>query len=375
MSASVLDHSFGDVLPKKTLDTEEMIPDQVMTKIPQPQKMETLRFDTPRRMNTRNYTLESTERSMKSSNGGGGSSAKPRVPSQNRFGSSPSYQQGQKKKVPEVEKKLPEKKEFNKVLKKKYEPHPHRRETETPPLRQKTRSNSNLKRTEEKSVSSFTKIKTYYEDDDFFEPSEASLQKALAFRKNKLTKLYWQKFLTILMTTTNRKIQAAWFLRIRNLLRKGLIGFMQAVELKYENSEVIEEIKEEKYEEEIQEEELEEEEEEEESENMKMMMEIAKDHYETSAKINVFNNLLEYFVQSHEEGNMYAQYRENYIKRQCFIKWFEVLPKLKEDEDENFELAYEPIIQKFRFIMLAEKSLRQWRNHIAEGGKNQPDDE
>ena len=60
---------------------------------------------------------------------------------------------------------------------------------------------------------------------------------------------------------------------------------MQAVELKYENSEVIEEIKEEKYEEEIQEEELEEEEEEEESENMKMMMEIAKDHYETSAKM------------------------------------------------------------------------------------------
>jgi len=268
--------------------------------------------------------------------------------------------------------KASEKKEFNKVLKKKYEP--HRRETETPPLQQKTRSNSNLRRTEERTVSSFNKVKTsYYDDDEFFEPSQASLQKALTFRKNKLT-LYGQNFLTILVTTTNRKIQAAWFLRIRNLLRKGLIGFMQALESKYESSEVIEEMNEQiEDDEHIQEEE-------EESENVKQMMEIAREHYETTVKINVFNNLLEYFVQSHEEGNMYAQYRDNFIKRSCFIKWFEVLPQLKEEEkeddnDENFELAYEAIIKKFRFIMLAEKSMRQWRNYIAEGGKNQSNDQ
>ena len=64
---------------------------------------------------------------------------------------------------------------------------------------------------------------------------------------------------------------------------------------------------------------------------------------------NVFNNFLEYFVQSHEEGNIYAHYRDNSLKRSCFSKWFEVLPKLKE-EDEKFELAYEAIIQKFRFV-------------------------
>jgi len=324
-------------------------------------------------MNTRNNTLESTERSMKS----GGSSAKPRVTSQNRVsGNSPSYQQGQKKKAPEMVPKASEKKEFNKVLKKKYEP--HRRETETPPLQQKTRSNSNLRRTEERTVSSFNKVKTsYYDDDEFFEPSQASLQKALTFRKNKLTQLYGQNFLTILVTTTNRKIQAAWFLRIRNLLRKGLIGFIQALESKYEGSEAIEEINED--DEHIQDEDQETEEEEE-SENVKQMMEIAREHYETTVKINVFNNLLEYFVQSHEEGNMYAQYRDNFIKRSCFIKWFEVLPQLKEEEkeddnDENFELAYEAIIKKFRFIMLAEKSMRQWRNYIAEGGKNQSNDQ
>jgi len=71
----------------------------------------------------------------------------------------------------------------------------------------------------------------------------------------------------------------------------------------------------------------------------------------------VFNNLLEYFVQSHEEGNMYAQYRDNYLKRSCFIKWFEVLPQLKE-EDEKFELAYETIIKKFRFVNFLKDNLK-----------------
>ena len=115
------------------------------------------------------------------------------IPTQNRFGNSPSCQQQQSQKKNPQE-KIPEKKEFTKVLKKKYEP--SRRETETtpPPLRQKPRSSSNLKRTEEKSVSSFTKTKgtrASYEEDDFFEVSEYNEQKALAFRKRKLTVIFW----------------------------------------------------------------------------------------------------------------------------------------------------------------------------------------
>jgi len=46
---------------------------------------------------------------------------------------------------------------------------------------------------------------------------------------------------------------------------------------------------------------------------------------------------------------MYEKYREGYLKRTCFVKWFEALPMLKE-EGHKYDGTYDKIIEQFRFV-------------------------
>jgi hypothetical protein len=55
------------------------------------------------------------------------------------------------------------------------------------------------------------------------------------------------------------------------------------------------------------------------------------------------------YIDSVEQFKMLANHRNDFLRRSCFSKWFEMMPELKKEKLE-YEMAKDEIISKFRYV-------------------------